>query len=203
MAATSKRRFVSAVLAVGTSGMFAIAAATQTPSAVVLQVFAAMDSSHWSQVVVLTHPEALKRFHEEEVRMARQEDDLRANASLPIELREHKPIYTLLYGVASAEQLDAMPTKVMLGHYLDKQGSAFRLGAAEPSRHLPMPLILGTVTRGDSVAYVVFIWTTSTRGEPDSLLAASRDGQSAVTTLKMSSCQEVWKCAVRRRVMLG
>lgn len=149
-----------------------IALPAQAPADVVRDVFAAVDSADWSRVVALSHPDALKRFHAQQVREARFDDDARADPSTPAEFRDHKPVYAFIYKAQSAEQLDAMPAPVMLSHFLRMThrhalrataGSDTLLAVREARR------IVGTVMDGDSIAYVVCIKTIPPRVAADSM----------------------------------
>lgn len=156
----------------------------QSPADVARQVFAALDSADWSRVAALAHPEALKRFHAQKVREAQDEEESRADPSVPAEFRNHKAVYALIYKVQSADQLDSMPAPVMLSHFLRAYhpqrtqrgtGSDGFLAFAGPRR------IVGTVMDGDSVAYVVFINVTRRGTGEDSDLVVPPDLPRAMT----------------------
>lgn len=144
----------------------------QSPAEVVGQVFAALDSADWARAAALTHPEALKRFHAQQVREAQFEDESRSDPSLPAEFRDHKAMYALIYKVQSADQLDAMPAPVMLSHFLRNSHSHRAIQTIGRDSLLPAKetrRIIGTLMDGDSLAYVVFITVTRRRAGDDSL----------------------------------
>lgn len=173
----------------------------QTPAAVVQALFDARDSLGWSRMVSLSHPEALKRFHAEQVQSARREDDMRTFGALPAVFRDHKPFYQRLYKVQSAQQLDAMPAEVMLAHYLSNVDRPFIEGApGDKPLRVPPPRIVGTVIEGDSLAYVVFVWPAGPN-ESDSLAIGPVGGATQVMTLKRDAGQ--WKVMLDGGIVWG
>ena len=181
------------------------AAHAQTPEAVVQDFFTAIDSSDWSHAVSLVHPEALELFHAQQVRNARVEDDNHSNPAIPLEFREHKPVYERVYGVQSAEELDAMPSTVMLAHYLRTQSPNVQYSpvaeAGVRSPGSPTSLrIVGTVPDGDSVTYVIFVWSTNAGRSADSALT-SEVPHARVMTLKRGSGK--WKVMLDGGVIWG
>lgn len=170
-----------------------IALPAQAPADVAREVFAALDSADWTRVAALSHPDALKRFHSQQVSDARFEEDARADPSAPAELRDYKPMYVLIYKAQSAEQLDAMPAPVMLSHFL-RMTRPHRTRAASGSDTLPgmkeTRRIVGTVMEGDSIAYVVFIKVTRLRVSPDSVPGFDPDMPEAMTVKRVGGA---WK----------
>jgi len=181
------------------------AALAQSPEAVVRGIFASIDSSDWSRAVSFVHPEALARFHLEQVRLARVEEAARSDPRIAAEFRAYKPVYERVYGVESADQLDAMPSRVMLAHYLRKRNQhvphspATGSGVSTPVWS-PSLRIIGTLADGDSLKYVVFIWSTNIVKAPDSALLVEGN-QAKVMTLKRDSGK--WKVMLDGGVVWG
>lgn len=170
-----------------------VALPAQAPADVVRELFAAVDSADWSRVVALSHPDALKRFHAQQVSEARLDDDTRADPSLPAEFREHKPVYVLLYKVQTADQLAAMPAPVMLSHFLRMTHRAPRRTAAASDTLTEVHearRIVGTLMDGDSIAYVVFIKTIPSQAAADTLPGFDPDMPEAMTLKRDGG---VWK----------
>lgn len=192
--------------AIATSVSLALvpAARAQAPATVVRETLVAIDSSDWSRVVSLAHPESLRRFHLEQVLLAHMEEDARADPAMPAEGRDVKPLYQQLYEVESAEQLEAMPAAVMLAHYLRRPHPPFihapALGPGERTQRMPSARIVGTVTDGDSVAYVVFVRPARFRNETDSY-ASDVPEQAQVMTLKPDG--GTWKIMLDGGVVWG
>lgn len=181
------------------------AAHAQTSEGVVRGIFASIDSSDWSGAVSLVHPEALRLFHVEQVRLARVEEAARSDPRIAAEFRDSKPVYQRVYGVESADQLDAMPSAVMLAHYLRKRNPhVAHSPVTEPGVSTPVwspsLRIIGAVADGDSVEYVVFTWSANIGKQSDSPLAVESN-QAKVMTLKRDSGK--WKVMLDGGVVWG